>query len=149
MHKSVSLKYEPSSELVCVLAEGSLLRTVRFGSRFRKHHPGLGFRDRGSRFRVQGSGFRVQNSGFLVQGSGFRVQGSGFRVQGSGFRVQGCMFTANPHRRHFTTSDFGVIYSQPLCVEGRCKATWKREFKLPWRKAGPPNHHDDKVDSDQ
>ena len=28
-------------------------------------------------------------------------------------------------------------------------ATWKREFKLPWREAGPPNHHDDKVDSDQ
>ena len=26
---------------------------------------------------------------------------------------------------------------------------WKREFKLPWREAGPPNHHDDKVDSDQ
>ena len=35
-------------------------------------------------------------------------------------------------------------------VLGRgCKATWKREFKLPWREAGPPNHHDDKVDSDQ
>ena len=33
--------------------------------------------------------------------------------------------------------------------EGRRKATWKREFKLPWREAGPPNHHDDKVDSDQ
>ena len=32
--------------------------------------------------------------------------------------------------------------------EGRCKATWKREFKLSWREAGPPNHHDDKVDSD-
>ena len=30
-----------------------------------------------------------------------------------------------------------------------CKATWKREFKLLWREAGPPNHHDDKVDSDQ
>ena len=28
-------------------------------------------------------------------------------------------------------------------------ATWKRESKLPWREAGPPNHHDDKVDSDQ
>ena len=28
-------------------------------------------------------------------------------------------------------------------------ATWKREFKLPWREAGPPNHHDDEVDSDQ
>ena len=25
----------------------------------------------------------------------------------------------------------------------------KREFKRPWREAGPPNHHDDKVDSDQ
>ena len=23
------------------------------------------------------------------------------------------------------------------------------EFKLPWREAGPPNHHDNKVDSDQ
>ena len=33
--------------------------------------------------------------------------------------------------------------------KGRCKATWKREFKLPWREAGPPNHVDDKVDADQ
>jgi len=33
--------------------------------------------------------------------------------------------------------------------QGRCKATWEKEFKLPWREAGPPNHHDDKVDSDQ
>ena len=31
----------------------------------------------------------------------------------------------------------------------RCKATCKREVKLPWREAGPPNHHDDKVVSDQ
>ena len=31
---------------------------------------------------------------------------------------------------------------------GRCKTTWKWEFKLSWREAGPPNHHDDKVDSD-
>ena len=36
-----------------------------------------------------------------------------------------------------------------LLQEGRCKATWKREFNFPWREAGPPNHHDDKVDSDQ
>ena len=34
-------------------------------------------------------------------------------------------------------------------TEGRCKATWKREFKLPWREAVSPNHHDDVVDSDQ
>ena len=26
---------------------------------------------------------------------------------------------------------------------------YKREFKLPWREAGPPDHLDDKVDSDQ
>ena len=34
-------------------------------------------------------------------------------------------------------------------VEFKSKATWKREFKHPWREAGPPNHHDDKVDSDR
>ena len=33
--------------------------------------------------------------------------------------------------------------------EDSCKATWNREFINPWREAGPPNHHDDKVDSDQ
>ena len=29
------------------------------------------------------------------------------------------------------------------------KATWKREFKLPWSEAGPPNHLDDEADSEQ
>ena len=29
------------------------------------------------------------------------------------------------------------------------KATWQRDFKLPWREAGPPTHHDDDVDSDK
>jgi hypothetical protein len=33
--------------------------------------------------------------------------------------------------------------------EGRYKATYGTEFKLPWREAGPPNHLDDEVDSDQ
>ena len=32
--------------------------------------------------------------------------------------------------------------------EGRCKAAWKREFKLSWREAGPPSHSDDTVNSD-
>ena len=27
--------------------------------------------------------------------------------------------------------------------------TLLKEFKLPWREAGPPNHHDVRVDSDQ
>ena len=40
------------------------------------------------------------------------------------------------------------LSSIPTC-EGRHKATWKRKFKLPWREAGPPNHLNDKVDSDQ
>ena len=26
--------------------------------------------------------------------------------------------------------------------EGRCKATWKGKFKLPWREVGLPKHHD-------
>jgi len=29
------------------------------------------------------------------------------------------------------------------------KLLGERQFKLPWREAGPPNHRDDKVDSDQ
>ena len=29
------------------------------------------------------------------------------------------------------------------------KDTWKRECKLPWREAGPPNHQDGPMDSDQ
>ena len=35
-----------------------------------------------------------------------------------------------------------------LVQEGRYQATWKREFKLPWREAGPPNYLNDGVDSD-
>jgi len=33
----------------------------------------------------------------------------------------------------------------------RCpvQCAWNREFRLPWREAGPPYHHDNKVDSDQ
>ena len=29
------------------------------------------------------------------------------------------------------------------------EATWKREFKLQWREEGPPNHLDDKLDSNR
>jgi len=43
-------------------------------------------------------------------------------------------------------AEFEVVVRHP---ERQAKATWKREFKLPWREAGPPHHHDDKVDSDQ
>ena len=33
--------------------------------------------------------------------------------------------------------------------QGRYQATWKREFKFPWRRAGPLRHLDDVVDLDQ
>ena len=36
-----------------------------------------------------------------------------------------------------------------LPAGGRCKATWKRDSKLPWREASSLDHHDDIVDSDQ
>ena len=52
------------------------------------------------------------------------------------------------------------LYPLASCADGgrvgideglsrRYKATLKRGFKLAWREAGPPNHLDDKVDSDQ
>jgi len=39
------------------------------------------------------------------------------------------------------------VYLPP--ARGRCKATWKREFEIPWCEAGPPNHQNDKVGSGQ
>ena len=33
-------------------------------------------------------------------------------------------------------SEVRVARSGLYLQEGKCKATWKREFKLPWRKAG-------------
>jgi hypothetical protein len=42
-----------------------------------------------------------------------------------------------------------LVARTSVSIHGRCKAAWKREFKLPWREAGPPNHHDDEVDSYQ
>ena len=34
----------------------------------------------------------------------------------------------------------------PKVGAGRCKATWKKGFRLPWREAASPYHHDDKFD---
>jgi len=41
------------------------------------------------------------------------------------------------------------LQSKEIEKEDIRKATWKKGFKLPWREAGPPNHHEDQVDSDQ
>jgi len=40
-------------------------------------------------------------------------------------------------------------FSRGQSIRAAALATRKREFKLPWREAGPPNHHEDTVDSDQ
>ena len=116
----------------------------------------------GFRFRVSGFG-SVSGFEFLVTGCGLRVAGCGLRVAGCGLRVSG--FGLRNSRFGFRASGFwqraegfgfrieglGTLLGWLLAPseEGRCKATWKREFKLPWHEAGPPNHHDDEVDSDQ
>ena len=41
-----------------------------------------------------------------------------------------------------------LIVKRGTLIE-RYKATWNRDFKLPWREAGQPNHLDDEADSDQ
>ena len=33
--------------------------------------------------------------------------------------------------------------------EDRCKAAWGMQFRITWREASPPTHHNDIVDSDQ
>jgi len=45
----------------------------------------------------------------------------------------------------------GIVFRhrEQVLQDARHLRGQKREFKLPWREAGPPNHHDDKVDSDQ
>ena len=55
-----------------------------------------------------------------------------------------CSFISSKSRRGPGMPRIGSSW-----MESRCKATWERKFKFPWRKAGPPNHHDDEVDSDQ
>ena len=55
---------------------------------------------------------------------------------------------ANGTRIIYVT-ELSASSSEQVRVVCRCKATWEREFKLPWREASSPNHHHDIVDSDQ
>ena len=57
---------------------------------------------------VKGFGFRVSGVLFRVSGVEFRVSGLGSRVSGAGSRVSGLGSRG----------------------EGRCKATWKRKFRV-------------------
>ena len=48
------------------------------------------------------------------------------------------------------SEDGGDAKSAPFDITCRLGfGDWGLGFKLPWREAGPPNHHDDKVVSDQ
>ena len=42
-----------------------------------------------------------------------------------------------------------ALHLHPVGREGRYRSTCKSEFKVSWREASPPNHHADKVVSDQ
>ena len=50
-------------------------------------------------------------------------------------------------KRHMVSSR--IARDVHTAEEGRYKATWRREFKFPWREASPQHHLDDEVDSDQ
>ena len=65
-------------------------------------------------------------------------------------------FTGRPHQAVLAASSLvrGLTTSQERVTEangwqGWKELTFKRAFKLPWREAGPSNHLDDTVDSDQ
>ena len=57
--------------------------------------------------------------------------------------------TNDVYKAKHDVSEAHDVYKARYSWEGRCKATWKRKFNLPWREAGPPNHHNDEVDPDQ
>ena len=52
-------------------------------------------------------------------------------------------------RRYDSNVYWSDVWLYGVELEGRCRATKKKEFKLPWREAGPPNHLNDAVNSDQ
>jgi hypothetical protein len=58
------------------------------------------------------------------------------------------VYNSSKHSDEVHPRVYGVWFRIQASQEGRCKATWKRKFKL-WREAGSLNHHDDIVDSDQ
>ena len=58
----------------------------------------------------------------------------------------------NPFPNHCATLFLALLLLNARTKHPRLMemaATWNREFKLLWCEAGPPNHLDDKVDSDQ
>ena len=71
-------------------------------------------------------------------GANRRFRDPWFAVQVAGFR------RASVQNKGFEKADLVRVFGWQVH-----SVTIPGEFKLPWREAGPPNHHDDKVDSDQ
>ena len=57
-----------------------------------------------------------------------------------------CWCSLMPSLPHTTSADSSLIH---LARKVDVRRPGKVNSKLPWRKAGPPNRHDDEVDSDQ
>ena len=80
------------------------------------------------------------------------------RLRGLGVRFVIYRCRANSAHVRQSRPDYGPGFQKgsprapkvpPPAQEGRYTATCKKELKLPWREAGPSNHLDDRVGSDQ
>ena len=70
----------------------------------------------------------------------------------SGHPTRGCIPRSAGLHPSGTRIPAPILFDHHACLpqlEGRHKAACKREFKLPWCNAGPPNHLDDPVHLDQ
>ena len=86
--------------------------------------------------------FRAQDTGFSVHVSGQDLAvGSCVTQLAEGREAKRVTQTLNPEPQPYEPEANTLILHRVSGtrdgLEGRCKATWKREFKLPWRKAGP------------
>ena len=63
----------------------------------------------------------------------------------AGLGLSLCLCTKVAH----PIGELPVFWVYTPALKGSCRATWKREFKLPWREADPPNRLNAEVDSDQ
>ena len=77
------------------------------------------------------------------------------RVEGVGSPVEDIQARDHVERARLEVVELGskvgleAALPEPPACRTRHLPPPRREFKLPWREAGPPNHHDDTVDSDQ
>ena len=85
----------------------------------------------------------------LFQGEERTISGHGMRFDLNHIKneTEGCTQLRNLFGEQSRCWRNHEPYSYVRAAHGQ--ATWKREFKLPWREAGPLNRLDEKVDSDQ